>query len=528
MKLIKVLRAGIYPRVSTIRQVREGFSLESQRENLVYYAHNQGWEVVGDYGDEGISGKNVQDRPGVRRLIEDIKNKKIDIVVLYKFDRLTRDSRDTEDFIELIQEYDITVYTISGGLIDVSTPSGRFNTRILGAAAQFERETIIDRVVDGFIKKVKNAYSLCSSTPSYGYDRPKHQEVQTVNEKEANVVRKVFDLYLKGKTFTEIADILNCQNIKTKNNGKIMRKRNSNEYYVVNSIWQPKTIRQMLSNPNYIGNVRYGINRVQVSLEEAAKYENRKKGFIASGIHKPIIDIDVWNKVQNRLKKIKRVYKTNYPKEDIYYCGILICGFCGHTLTTNRTNKKGKDGTKKVFLGYRCINREKKLCPALGMSHRKVEEAFLEYIEKLEDLEDFNTIKLEDNSKDNVELNQNKKLLLQKKSKIKEVMKLFIESQIEFNEYKKMKNSLEKEITKIELEIKKTEKKSSVLEENFDKNYIKKNIKEHWQYLTNSEKREFLINFVEEIVIVNKDKDKKNGKLRILNLKFYDDITSAK
>ena len=180
----KVFNAGIYPRVSTMRQVREGFSLEAQRKNLTYFVENQGWKVCGDYGDEGISGKNVKDRPGVKRLIADIKSGKIDAVVLYKFDRLTRDSRDTEDFIELIQEYNIAVYALSGGLVDVSTPSGRFNTRILGAAAQFERETTIDRVIDGFIGKVIKGFTLCSSTCSYGYDRPKHQEVQTINEKE--------------------------------------------------------------------------------------------------------------------------------------------------------------------------------------------------------------------------------------------------------------------------------------------------------------------------------------------------------
>ena len=306
-----------------------------------------------------------------------------------------------------------------------------------------------------------------------------------------------------------------------------MRKRNSDEYYVVNSIWQPKTIRQMLSNPNYIGNVRYGTNRVQVSLEDAAKYENRKKGFIASGLHDAIIDIDVWNKVQKKLEKIKRVYKTNYTKDDIYYCGFLTCGFCGHTLTTNRTNKKRKDGSKNVFLGYRCINREKKLCPALGMSHRKVEEAFLEYIDNLEDLDDFSEIKLEDNSKDNTELNLNKKMLLQKNSKLKEVMKLFMDSQIEFNEYQEMKGTIEKEIKKLHTEIKKLEKLTPK-EENFDKSSIKRNIKEHWQYLTNTEKREFLTNFVEEIIIVNKDRDKKNGKLTILDIKFYDDIMLTK
>ena len=221
MPQLKVLNAATYPRVSTMHQVQEGFSLEAQRENLSYFARQQGWNVVGDYGDEGISAKNIEDRPGVKRLIADIKKGKIDVVVLYKFDRLTRDARDTEDFIELIQNYNILVYTLSGGFVDVSTPSGRFNTRILGAAAQFERETTIDRVIDGNIKKVKKGYSLCSCTPSYGYDRPKHQEVQTINPKEAEVVKRVFKMYSKGKTFTEICDALNSEKISPKNKGKI-------------------------------------------------------------------------------------------------------------------------------------------------------------------------------------------------------------------------------------------------------------------------------------------------------------------
>lgn len=527
MKTVEVLRAGIYPRVSTLKQVREGFSLEAQRENLTYYANNKGWEVVGDYGDEGISGKNVKDRPGVKRLIGDIKEKKIDVVVLYKFDRLTRDSRDTEDFIELIQKYDITVYAISGGVVDVSTPSGRFNTRILGAAAQFEREMIIDRVVDGFIEKVKKGFSLCSSTPSYGYNRLKHQDVQTINEEEANIVRRVFNMYLKGSSFTEIANTLNSENVKTKKSGKIMRKRNSDEHYIVNSVWQPKTIRQMLSNPNYIGSVRYGINREQVSFEDAAKYENRKKGFIANGLHDAIIKIEDWEKVQDRLKKIQHINKTNYPKDEVYYCGFLTCGFCGHTLTTNRTNKKRKDGSKKVFLGYRCINREKKLCPALGMSHKKVEEAFLDYIDSIEELDDFNGIDLSENI-DTSELDNLNKKILQRKSKLNEIMDLFMESKIGFDEYQNMRSSIEIDITRLNCEINKIEKKLKPKEENIEKNEIVRNIKEHWSYLTNSEKREFLLNFVEEIVIVNRDKDKKNGKPVILNIKFYNDVMLTK
>ena len=162
------------------------------------------------------------------------------------------------------------------------------------------------------------------------------------------------------------------------------------------------------------------------------------------------------------------------------------------------------------------------------MSHRKVEESFLEYIENLEDLDDFSDIKLDYNSKDNVELDLNKKMLLQTDYKLKEIMNLFVDSRIEFNEYQDMKSSLEKEINKLELEIKKLENNLNIKEEKFNKNTISRKIKEHWQYLTNSEKREFLTNFVEEIIIVNKDRDKKNGKLTILDMKFYDDIMLTK
>ena len=91
------LNAGLYVRVSTEKQVQEGYSVAAQKTNLTKFVEGQGWKVFDIYADEGISGKNIQDRPEVKRLINDIKEHKVDVVVLYKFDRLTRDSRDTED-----------------------------------------------------------------------------------------------------------------------------------------------------------------------------------------------------------------------------------------------------------------------------------------------------------------------------------------------------------------------------------------------------------------------------------------------
>lgn len=518
----KALNSAIYVRVSTERQVLQGYSLEAQKENLTNFALSQGWVIFDSYADEGISGKNVVDRPEVKRLIRDIKLKKIDVVVLYKFDRLTRDSRDTENFIELIQNYDILVYTLSGGMVDVSTPSGRFNTRILGAAAQYERETTIDRVVDGFIKKVKNGYSLCSGTPSYGYDRPKHQEIQTINESEALVVKRIFSLYINGKSFTEICDILNSENIPTKNNGKILKKRGSNEYYKVNSIWMPKTIRLILSNENYIGNVRYGVNREKVTLEEAADYKNRKKGFIARGLHEAIIDKKTWDEVQLKLKKVKKVHKTNLPKEDVYYCGKLICGLCGHPLTTNRTIKKRTDGSITLYNGYRCINREKNLCSAIGMSHKKVEKAFLEYLSMIDDFVNIENIE-PNNSNNTMELESLKKMITKKNNKLKEVMRLFIDDKLKYDEYHAMRTNIEKECKKLEDEIKKIESISVSSQNKKAKKNIAKGIKEHWLYLTDREKFEFLTRFVEKIIIVNKDKDRKNGTPEIIDVKFYED-----
>lgn len=511
--------AGIYIRVSTERQVLEGFSLEAQKDNLSTFAKMQGLKIYDVYADEGISGKNIIDRPAVKRLIQDIKDKKIDVVVLYKFDRLTRDMKDTENFINLIREYGILVYTLSGGIVDVSSPSGRFNTRILGAAAQFERENIMERVVDGFMQKAKKGYSLCSATPSYGYDRPKHQEIQTINEKEAEVVKQIFKLFLKGKSFTEIADILNAEKIPTKKFGKVQKVRNSDIKCTVNSIWQAKTIRSILSNVTYIGKVRYGINREQVSLEESAKIENKGKGFTAEGLHEPIIDINTWNKAQEKLKRIKTIYRTNRPKEDVYFCGVLTCGICGHKLTTKRTIKTKKNGEKKIYGGYRCVNQENKICNNKSISHNKVEQAFLKFLEKIENLTEINNIDIKKNEGDIKEKENLKKRIKQKDNKLKELMRLFMDDRLNYDEYNLMKKKLEKEFKNLnnylkELESKiKNSKKINVYK-------IDNNIKKHWEYLTNHEKQLFISEFIEEIKIVNSDK--KDGMSNILEVKFFE------
>lgn len=508
MTINKVIKAGLYIRVSTERQVKEGYSVSAQKKNLSNFAKQQGWKIFDIYADEGISGKNIKDRPEVKRLINDIRNEKIDVVVLYKFDRLTRDSKDTEDIIELIQQHGIQVFTLAGGTVDVSTATGRFSVRISGAVAQLEREQTIERIKIALAEKVKQGYTLACATTCYGYDRKIHEKEQTVNEEEARTVKRIFKMYLAGKKLTEICEILNTEKIPTKKSGKIMKNHKNNEKKVISSIWMPKTIRQILTNPTYIGKVRYHIGK--------------KDGFIVKGKHAAIISEKIWNQTQEKIKKTKKVYRTNHPKEDVYYCGTLVCGICGKKLTTSRTSKKKKDGTKAIFNSYRCINREKRLCTCVSISHLKVEKSFQNYIDNIEPLTEIDKVKITSNNIEINELNILKKNLSQIIKKKKEIMQLFMINNITKEQLKYMSTELNKKSEKIEDEIKNIEKKLVSTNKNNELE-IPTAIKKHWNYLSNKEKFDFLTNFIEEIVIINKDTKRLNGTPEIINVKFYEE-----
>lgn len=503
----KLKNAGLYIRVSTEHQVKEGYSVAAQKKNLSKFAKNQGWNIFDIYADEGISGKSIQDRPEVKRLIDDIKEGKIDVVILYKFDRLTRNARDTEDIITLVQECGIEVLTLSGGAVDVSTATGRFTVRINGAVAQLEREQTIERVKVAFRQKVEEGYTLASATTCYGYDRKKHEKEMTVNNEEAKIVKRIFKMYTEGKNFTEICDVLNAEKIPTKNAGRKLKRRGTDEYYIVNSVWMPKTVRLILTNKTYIGQVRYHIGR--------------KDGFDCMGKHKPIISQKLWDKAQEKISKIKHVARTNLPKDDVYYCGTLVCGICGHKLTTKRTIKTKKDGSKIAFNGYRCVNREKKLCTCLGISHRKVEETFLNFMDNIAELTEIEKIEIEDNNEELEELESLKKSLVRINSKKKQVMDLFMIDNITHEQLKYMTEELDNKSDVLKKEIARLERIIAPHKE-IDKKEIAKTIKEHWEYLSNRERLEFLTNFVEEIVIVNRNRDRYNGKPEILEVKFYD------
>lgn len=504
--------AGIYVRVSTERQVQEGYSVSAQKENLTNFAKAHCFNVYDIYADEGISGKNIEGRPSIKRLIQDIKDGKIDVVLLQQFDRLTRSISDTQEFIDLFKKYDIDVWSINdGGMVDITSSNGRFMTLLKGLFGQHERELTAERIKVAFSRKAREGYTLCCGCTPYGYNREKGNKVIIINEDEAKIVNRIFNMYVDGTPFTTIAKTLTAEGIPTKRAGKTINIKRNNVIVDTKTfvgVWSPKLIRLILTNPVYIGKVRYGIGR--------------KDYYIGDGFHERIISDEVWDKVQEKISKIETKVHTNRPKDDVYFCGTLVCGICGKKLTTSRTiGRLKKDGTRSLFNSYRCVNQEKKICTARYISHAKAEEAFVEYLENhVAKFDSIDNIEIKDDDIDLEEINAIKKLLTTKKAKQKEVMDLFMAEKIDYEKFKYMSDELDN-IIKV------NEDKLSKLEQDYSNKpdiniaEISRYIVDHWRLLTDNEKLNFLHEFVESITIVNRDPNRHNGKAEVIDVRFY-------
>ena len=330
------INTGIYIRVSTDEQAIHGFSIRAQQEKLIYYAETiKGWNIYDTYIDEGISGKNIIDRPEINRMIKDIKDGKVNNVLVFKIDRLTRSTKDLIDLIDIFNKNNCDFNSLNES-IDTTTATGRMFIKIIGIFAEFERENIAERVSLGIERKAREGYSICSSCAPFGYDRLLGSRNLSINRKESIIVKKIFLMYLNNNSISDIVEYLNNNKIKSKKN----------------TIWHYKTVKQILKNPTYIGKIRYGINK--------------DKYFESIGNHKKIISENLFYKVNKKIKE---------PTiSDAYFKYFLKC-ICGSSVTPKRIYKKDKTGQVKVYINYRCS--KKTIGCSHDISHNKLEKMFL-------------------------------------------------------------------------------------------------------------------------------------------------------
>lgn len=464
------METGIYIRVSTEEQAQEGYSIRGQEEKLKDYSRIKDWSIIDIYIDEGISGKNIKDRPAANRLIEDVKAGRVKNVLVYKIDRLTRSTADLVYLVDLFNQYDCAFNSLMES-IDTQTPSGRMFLKIIGIFAEFERENIIERVKMGRDRKVKEGYSLCSSHASYGYDREPGIKIQTINETEAAIVMEIFDMYVnQNMSMIGIVRLLNLRKVPTKKD----------------KLWDRKNLKNILTNSSYIGKVRHFI-------DDKENYSE------ANGLHESIISKELFEKAQQLIKKNPDVTRTKKPLDRNYYLGLLYCSECGAKISTHNRADQCSYRCTNHAVGGGCAVKEE-------ISHKKMDTAFREYILSIADFDVADEIKIEQQEQqrhDCLELvGQYNEKLRQIEKKCCEIMDLYIDNAIDFDSYKDMKSKLDKDKEILYTELRKLEQEDNS-ETLINKDDIILNFTENWDLLTNGERRRFLLRFVKRIVIVN-------------------------
>jgi len=489
-----MLETGIYVRVSTEEQAREGYSLKAQEEKLRAYAMIKEWAVYKVYIDEGISGKNITDRHDINEMLVDIKKGNVKNVLVFKLDRLTRSVADLITLIELFNEHECAFNSLTES-IDTHSATGRMFVKILGIFAEFERENISERIRLGYERKAKEGYAIGHGQASYGYDKKKGIKIQTINEKEAVIVREIFDMYLnKHMSFYKIVRHLNARKIPTKEN----------------SVWDARKVKQLLTNCNYKGYVRYSV-------------KDKKRNFEVKGLHEPIISEEIYDKTQELIGKMSVKVFKKHPKEVNFFAGVTFCALCGVKMDCHGDYKKDENDCT-LPASYRCRNQKISTCTASRVRQVKMEEAFIEYINNIEEFDTLDEVQMavkQDVKEQNIAMIKDlEKQRGKLERKEKELINSYIRGNVDLEEYQLLKTELNKEKMVISNMIETAE--ADIDEEvTIKRENIIRSIKENWEELSNFEKRQFVINFVKKIEVVNeKEQGKREGIVKVLNVEF--------
>lgn len=343
-----IIKAGSYERVSSDEQAKEGFSLEVQGEKNTAHIAAQGWELFDRYIDAGKSAKDLK-RPDMQRLLTDIDKGNVNIVVVHKLDRLTRNIGDLHELLMLFDKKEIKLVSIMEN-IDTSTAMGRMFVYMLGIFAQWYRENLSEEVIKGQKKRAENGLRNSATRP-YGYEVLPSDLSLVINEEEAPIVQRIFQQFVNGWGRIKIARELNKEGIPARDGG----------------IWYESVINSMIVNPTYIGAVHW--------KESGSDEEDR---VITHGAHEPIISMELWEDVQNVVIR-RREGKINTSSYHFPYSSIVKCAECGRSYH----GKMG--GTGKRYPTYQCSGKYRVIpCSARNVSETIIDRLFLEFIDSFQ------------------------------------------------------------------------------------------------------------------------------------------------
>ena len=340
----KRTKCYLYTRVSTSMQV-DGYSLDAQRDKLRKYTEYEDMAVVGEYSDEGFSGKNIQGRLEFQRMLNDIQEGKdgVDYVLVFKLSRFGRNAADVLNSLQLMQDFGVNLICVEDG-IDSSKDSGKLMISVLSAVAEIERENIRTQTMAGREQKAREGKWNGGFAP-YGYRLENGQLL--IAEDEAEVIRVIYDRYIH--TNDGVAGVAKYLN----SHGYVKKLRQNNTI----PGFSRDFVKDVLDNPVYTGKIAYGRRRTEKKLGTRNEMHvvEQSEFPVYEGQHEAIISEEDWNLAQEKRRANSyRREKVNDPDHAHILSGILKCPCCGKSLYGNIAKAHSKDRKTRYY--YYCKN----------------------------------------------------------------------------------------------------------------------------------------------------------------------------
>ena len=463
---------GLYLRVSTEDQAREGFSLPEQKERLETFCKFKGYEIVDYYEDAGISAKTGNYRPEFERLKEDIKSKRINTIIALKLDRITRSIFDWEKLMTFLDENDAYI-DCANDEVNTTNANGKMVSRLLMSVSQNEIERTSERTKVGLAGTIKQGH-LPSQAP-LGY---KHENKKLVIDYSTkDVVVRIFELYYNGNSYQTISNILNEEQVLGKSN------------------WRDSTITAILENEVYKGDFVHG---------KRTKHPTYYKNVV-----EPLVSKEMWEDCQAQKEKNSRAYQRTLT---YLFLQKIRCPRCNNLMGGKATKKKNGN----VYYYYYCNNCK------LNLKENVIEEYFENFINEIVEYDSvvnqFFLPMIKQKFDEPKELLE--KELDKQNAKLDRIRKAYISGAFDLEEYNAEKKIVDEAISKIQSELNTTNineelkftPQDILLKRDIDfinKVKLKDEYKERtktWKDYTREEKSDLIMKYVDDITLLEKNK----------------------
>lgn len=357
---------------------KESESVTNQRNLILRYIKENGLELIDEYIDDGVSGTTF-DRPSFNRLIRDIEENKVNMVITKDLSRLGRDYIKTGYYIEnYFPERNIRYIAILDNLDTFEENSSASDITPFKAVLNDMYAKDISKKIRSVCRQKRENGQYISAYPPYGYIKDTNSELAhlIVDDYASQIVKRIFDMYVNGMSTYKICDFLNAENIEPP---AVYLKMNlvhrSEDYYK----WRPSSVQKILKNEVYLGKLLQGKTK-KLSYKSKKKIElPREVWIVEENAHKPLVDQETFDKVQQILQ---RKYNTRNRNREYLLKGITYCHNCGNKLTFVTKTEKYKE--KKYERRYAvCGTANKGRCIKQYNNYDKLETEILDYIRKV-------------------------------------------------------------------------------------------------------------------------------------------------